>query len=345
MKTIKKIALILPNYFGDSINVIPALDLLRKQHPSAVIYALGLACNTELLSRFEGVQALPLPIKHSKFKRSLLFYQQLRSIAPDACIITSSKFKDAFVAWLARVPKRVGYRNRLRSGLLTHKIKRNPNRHYINHYAYLADLLSAQPSQHIGRTWLPPVHANVDRWLQSPKGQRLGFVFGSKHKATRFYPNHHSLALMQLVHQTWPQMHAYILGTAEEGEACAQWHDPKTMPWVHNLAGKTNLPEVEALIDAMDLIVSIDTSLLHLAGALNKPIVALHSIGSSPFSSICPQGKNLIVVESERHFLYDEHQALDLKPQAILEAIQIQLKSKPSPEKTEVHLQQDKVEV
>ena len=283
MDTLKKIALILPNYFGDCINVIPALDLLRQQHPSAVIYVLGLASNTKLLSRFEGVEAVPLPKQHSKLQRSLFFYQQLKSIAPDACIITNSKFKDAFVAWLALIPKRVGYQTECRGGLLTHKIKRNPNRHYINHYAYLADLLSAQPSQHIGRTWLPPEHANVDRWLQSPKGKRLGFVFGSKHKGSRFYPNHHSHALMQLVHQTWPEMHAYVLGTAEEGAACAQWHDPKSMPWVHNCAGKTNLSEAEALIDAMDLIVSIDTGLLHLAGALNKPIVALHSMGHKPF--------------------------------------------------------------
>ncbi len=42
-----------------------------------------------------------------------------------------------------------------------------------------------------------------------------------------------------------------------------------------NMLGKTTLQEVGALIESCDVVVTADTGSLHIALALNKPVVAL----------------------------------------------------------------------
>ena len=49
----------------------------------------------------------------------------------------------------------------------------------------------------------------------------------------------------------------------------------KSKDYVINLAGKTTIPELKEIIAGAELVVSCDTGPMHLAVALNKPVVAL----------------------------------------------------------------------
>ncbi|MFH0805944.1 MAG: lipopolysaccharide heptosyltransferase II [Patescibacteria group bacterium] len=46
-----------------------------------------------------------------------------------------------------------------------------------------------------------------------------------------------------------------------------------------NLAGKTNLKQFIALIKRMDMLISVDTSAIHIASAFNTPVIALFGAG------------------------------------------------------------------
>ena len=49
----------------------------------------------------------------------------------------------------------------------------------------------------------------------------------------------------------------------------------KSKDYLINLAGKTTIPELKEIIAGAELVVSCDTGPMHLAVALNKPVVAL----------------------------------------------------------------------
>ena len=53
-----------------------------------------------------------------------------------------------------------------------------------------------------------------------------------------------------------------------------QYVEKEELP-VYNKLGKTTLREMAALLQACDVVVSCDTGALHMAIALNRPVVAL----------------------------------------------------------------------
>ena len=63
----------------------------------------------------------------------------------------------------------------------------------------------------------------------------------------------------------------------QKGEPAAQAAHPPTGMTLHDFTKDlTDFADTAALIDALDLIISVDTSVVHLAGALGKPVWLLN---------------------------------------------------------------------
>lgn len=65
-----------------------------------------------------------------------------------------------------------------------------------------------------------------------------------------------------------------------------------------NLAGKTDIKQFFSVIKRADLIISVDTSAMHVAAAFNKPIIALFGAGNPKIWR--PYCKNSIVIFKEK---------------------------------------------
>ena len=79
--------------------------------------------------------------------------------------------------------------------------------------------------------------------------------------------------------------------------ACTREENEKNWQGVAHLGGKTELTELPALITASDLIVSNDSAPLHLASALECPLVGLFGptspIHFGPYPVDSPNSKSL----------------------------------------------------
>ena len=71
------------------------------------------------------------------------------------------------------------------------------------------------------------------------------------------------------------------------------WHNTKLI----NLAGKTTLREAIYLISQCRLFISNDSGLMHIAGALNIPTVAI--FGSTNPVTTSPVGNKSVIVRKE----------------------------------------------
>lgn len=116
------IAVFMPNYIGDILMATPALRLLRRQFPDAVIAAVVRPACAELLDDNPVVSRIIYRRRHPETLRAL------RSFAPDAALLLRTTFFNALAARLAGSRCSVGLREDLGNLFLTHAIPRDQRR-------------------------------------------------------------------------------------------------------------------------------------------------------------------------------------------------------------------------
>ena len=107
-------------------------------------------------------------------------------------------------------------------------------------------------------------------------GLAPGAAFGP---AKRWPEGHFTQAAGRLLEQYGGKV--LVFGSSTEAEA-AQALTDRLGPAAINLAGRTDLDQAVALIDRLDLLITNDSGLMHVADALDAPLIAL-------FGSTSPQ--------------------------------------------------------
>jgi len=74
---------------------------------------------------------------------------------------------------------------------------------------------------------------------------------------------------------TYGDLKIFITGVESEKQLCEGIKNGINSNSVYNLAGKTSLKELAALLEGMDLVITNDSITMHMASAVNCPIVAI----------------------------------------------------------------------
>jgi tetratricopeptide (TPR) repeat protein len=144
-------------------------------------------------------------------------------------------------------------------------------------------MLDTVPSAH---RYLAPSAEPSRAWaerLGPRKGLRVGLVWaGATHAGNgprRPFDERRSLPLSRLAPLKHQDVTFYSL---QKGDAAAaQLHDLQTRGWdgpnlIEHTALLADFNETAALVEQLDLVISVDTSVAHLAGALGKPVWLLN---------------------------------------------------------------------
>jgi heptosyltransferase-2 len=102
------------------------------------------------------------------------------------------------------------------------------------------------------------------------------FAPGAEFGAAKRWPAAHFAALAHAILDAHPGVKIVMLGSPKDqaaGEEVRQLADSAS---VVNLAGATRLEVAIALIARADAVIANDSGLLHIASALNRPVVALY---------------------------------------------------------------------
>jgi Flp pilus assembly protein TadD len=118
--------------------------------------------------------------------------------------------------------------------------------------------------------------ARVAYWherLSSLAGLRVGLTWAGNPRLAR--DRQRSIALNRFADlATVPGVDLVSL---QKGEAASQTQSPPSSMVVHDWTGALNdFADTAALIENLDLVISVDTSIVHLAGALGKPVWLLN---------------------------------------------------------------------
>ncbi len=117
----RKILVRATNWIGDAVMSLPALRALRERSPGAHIAILAKPWVADLYRREPFCDEL-IPYTAKSLSEKWTAAKQLRPYNFDCAILLQNAFEAAALAYLARIPERIGYARDGRSSLLTRAI-------------------------------------------------------------------------------------------------------------------------------------------------------------------------------------------------------------------------------
>jgi lipopolysaccharide heptosyltransferase II len=268
---------------GDVLQALPTLEALRAVYPQGRITWLVETAYAPLLQGHPALDEVwPAPrlrLGQGGTGVDLLTWarliRQLRSQPFDLVIDLQGLLKSAFWVALAKSPRKVGY-NGTREGsylVLTERLAPyDPDAHAVRRYLHLAHYLGAPPT--LPRFRLPwAAEVDTNRVIPAEEIRPQVVLHPGARWTTKLWPA-----------AFWAQLADWLIrkkgcdvtitGSAGDRPLVAAILEQMQGKAV-NLAGRTSLKELAAVLGQAALAVTTDTGPMHLAAALGTRVVAL----------------------------------------------------------------------
>ena len=286
-KTSPSILVVGPSWVGDMVLAQSLFIALKKKYPQGNIDVLAPEWSLPVLRRMPQVrQGIGLPVGHQQLGLGVRFRiaRKLRALKYDQAIVLPRSFKAALVPFLAGIPVRTGFRGEWRYGLINDR--RPLDRKFLDQTVkrFVALGLDKNENQPVQCAY-PRLQSNPEIALKlltkfslHKNNPLIGLMPGAEYGPAKQWPLEYFSALVKELDAQG--MQAWILGSAKDHPAAQEIIKNAQVKGV-NLCGKTSLEEVIDLISLLDVAVSNDSGLMHIASAVNVPIVAIYG-SSSP---------------------------------------------------------------
>lgn len=339
-----KILVIGPSWVGDMMMSQSLYRTIKALHPHAQIDVMAPQWCRPLLAKMPEVnQAIPMPLGHGALeigeRRRLGI--SLRGNGYDQAIVLPNSLKSALVPFFANIAKRTGWRGEMRYGLLNdiRPLNKEAFPLMVQRYVALAyDKQTIQSAADIPSPILKPklvtVPQEVSETLQTfgidDSRPIIGFCPGAEFGPAKRWPHYHYATLAQEL-ISLKGYRVLLFGSQKDhpaGEDIRQSLTDEAKPYCHNFAGETSLEQAVNLIDACQAVVSNDSGLMHVAAALDKPLVALYGPSSPDFTPPLSDKAEVIRLIKGYHKVRKGdgesgyHQSLiDIQPKMVLDAL------------------------
>ena len=310
---VRRLLVLAPNWLGDAVMALPAIDDLRRHHPGCrliVAARRSVAQLFVLVPWVDDVVELEWKGGASDWRAMMRDIGRLRAIRADAALLLPNSFASAWLARAARVPQRWGYARDGRSLLLTHAIpgtvgrgllappkQQNvgrvlsdpPNRaplapplHQGHYYQHLVHALGAPNGPLEPRLVVPDAAVGDARTLLRSAGwdghrPLVAFAPGAAYgTAKRWWPAHFARLAGDLIGTEGA--HIVLIGSAADGVTTADVRGmvpDDARAAVSDVAGRTSLEVLAAILSLARACVSNDSGAMHVAAAVGVPLTAL----------------------------------------------------------------------
>lgn len=291
-----------PNWVGDAILALPALEAVRSKLPGAHIAILASPYVADIY-RGQAVADELIPYdrrgKHSGIRGREILSLELRAGKFDSAFLLQNAFDAAWIAWRAGIPERIGYDRDARGILLTNAIPVPKSGEIPAHekYYYLelvkrAGWLDKLPEvPEISLRVSPEQSRFAEAKLQS-FGARTGAVrlavgAGASYGSAKCWPpDRFAQALNELAKLR--DADVILFGTPEEAavsNAIQSGLDRRAVDTV----GKTKIAELPALLSRCAAFLGNDSGAMHVAAAVGLHVVAVFGptdpLGTAPVTT------------------------------------------------------------
>jgi len=299
-ETIKKIMIRTPNWIGDAVMTTPAMAVVRVFFPTAEIVAVANPPVAELFSPHPACNRVIIYDKkgaHRGLGGLLKLLRVPRRERFDLAILFQNAIEAAVISRLAKIPRRAGYATDGRRFLLSHPVPAGEKERLLHHTDYylgmLATLGIAGPKG--------PLRLSVTNAEARKAGKTLGngpWVAvnpgASYGAAKRWFPDRFAAVADQLIEK----YQVKIVLTGGSGERDIGLDIEKFMTHTPlNLIGKTTVREMMAILEHCCLLITNDSGPMHVAAALQTPLVAI--FGPTDHTTTSPAAANARLVRKD----------------------------------------------
>lgn len=336
----RKILIVGPSWVGDMLMSQSLYRQLKQQDPDCIIDVLAPDWCRAVLERMPEVDnTIAMPVGHGSIqlgvrKRLAGF---LETQGYDQAIVLPNSLKSALIPWLASIPLRTGWLGEMRYFLINdpRKLRESAYPRMVERYASLAGefVASAKQLPEI----LPPklrVDSEAQKFAQQqfglPATRLIGLCPGAEFGPAKRWPDYHYAELAaQLIDQGYSVACFGSAKDAEVVEKIKQQLSAEQQEQCYGLAGSTSLPQAIDLLASCEAVVSNDSGLMHIAAAVDTPLVALYGPTSPDFTP--PLSAKATVIRLIDGFLkirkgdrdQGYHQSMiDISPERVNEALQ-----------------------
>lgn len=285
-----KIVVFGTNWIGDAVMTVPALRELRRLFPDASIslftrsWAEGLFINASFI---DDIIAFDRPTTRIKG----LWEQKefLHDGSFDIAIIFPNSFQSALTAFLARVPRRIGYNKDVRGLLLTDPVPVPEWKNKLHEVFYYLELISEVERRILGTNTVMQTEPDCTMEIsdERKRGARsilaaagvngskpiVALGVGSTNSRAKRWPVEKYAELNDRL-QNDLNAAVILVGSPDEMDVSAKVHGT-ALRKPHILTGSTSLAEAAALLGECDLMIANDMGLAHLAPAVGTSTLVI----------------------------------------------------------------------
>jgi heptosyltransferase-2 len=270
---------------------------LKEENPNSSIDVLAPDWCRPVLARMPQVrQAIAMPVGHGSLQWDVRknVAASLRANNYQQSIVLPHSLKSALIPWMANIPKRTGWRGEMRYGLVNDMRTLDKQAFPLMVQQYIALAQEQKDSAEQLKPILNP-QLDVDKVQQGAvlqefaliedHRQLVAFCPGAEFGPAKRWPHYHFANLAKMLIANNKKI--VCLGSANDTLAIGQIKEQLSaaeLAQFVDVSGKTNLTQAIDLLAGSAVVVSNDSGLMHIAAAVNTPLIALYGPTSPDFT-------------------------------------------------------------
>lgn len=296
----KKILIIAPSWVGDMVMMHSLLRYLKKNQPQSILHIVTSPVLAPLTQYMPEVsKTIEFPCAHGELglKKRYRLGKKLKQKNYDQAIILPNSFKSALIPFFAKIPIRTGWKGECRYGILNDLRRLDKKKNSLMIQRFLA--LGMPKNSEICKEIWPNFQINQAEAVQCMKRfdihinkPVLVLCPGAAYGISKQWPaEYFSKIALEKARQKFQIL---ILGSTND-QTIADYIAQSTHCF--NLVGKTTLSDAVNLLSQATVVVSNDSGLMHIAAALERPLIAIY--GSSTPAFTPPLTKRVKIIEKQ----------------------------------------------
>jgi len=273
---------------GDEILFLPTLRALRKKFPQAYLAVVAEPRSISVL-KGEADEIIPLDVKgRLNLGEIIRFLSNIRYLKPDVALASGTSLYIPLFLYLTGAEKRIGYKQSRLSFLNTRNADATRNDYIAFVHYRLAKALGIDEEPSLPSIELP--------WEAEEWAEKFLTQAGLKNRFILVHPGIGKMSIKRGIDRRWKnaKWRELIKSLKEEGYEIlvSLGPDEKEMEEKLRMSGvrftfPPDIFKLAALIKRSSLLICLDSSPMHLAVALRKPLVAL--FGPSDEEEVLPK--------------------------------------------------------
>ena len=296
-----------PSWVGDMVMAQTLFKLLTQRAGVVAIDVLAPDWAAPVLQRMPEIRnTIPMPIGHGKLqlRQRWRIGRQLRGARYRQAILLPNSLKSALIPWFAGIPRRTGWLGEARYLLLNDWRKLRPERYplMVQRFAALAYEKHTPLPSELPR---PALHIDADNQQRlclelglAAERPMLGLCPGAEFGPAKQWPvGHYASVAVHYLQRGWQVL---LLGSAKDQDVAIAIREAVPDQYREHCvsaAGRTQLIDAIDLLGLCRCVVSNDSGLMHVAAAVNAPLVAVYGSTSPDFTP--PLSGRVAVVQRE----------------------------------------------